>query len=422
MAHLQIRNDLHGTGLSTMAKKNVNFYFLYHLSQVMHFLAVSAVAAASVFMSVNAQPPTPPPKPAAFPPATQLQYISGSYLTDPLVVTAYDYVVKTVRADLLNLQPSFQNDFGNVTYPTAQITSACHWGIENQCTRAADTADFKADVLTCPGAAQWGLTYDDGPVVNTGGSGTPEVLTALQSANLKATFFVLGVSTSLFPAQLKAAYAAGHDIAIHTWTHRPMTNLTNIQLVAELKYTERLIYETIGVVPAFVRPPYGDIDDRVRAIISALGYRTVIWTTAPDIIRDTQDTITAYQTGGVSALLANVTKWFTDTTTQNRGFISLEHDAFNFTASLAVAILNAFKTSNSFLKPMPIATCLSVSPYKTIANATTNGTSTVPVITTSVSTTTITTAKPSSTNSGNHITVSKIVALIAVFVALMTLA
>ncbi|KAJ1564158.1 chitin deacetylase [Nowakowskiella sp. JEL0078] len=381
----------------------------------MRFLTVSAVAA-YVFVIARAQPPIPPPKPAAFPPATQLQYLSGSYLTDPLVTVAYDYVVKTVRADLLNLQPSYQNQYGNVTYVATQSVSACHWGIENQCTRSADTADFKADILTCPGAGQWGLTYDDGPVVITGGSGTPEVLTALQSANLKATFFVLGVSTSLYPEQLKAAYAAGHEIAIHTWTHKPMTNLSNIQLVAELKYTERLIYETIGVVPAFVRPPYGDIDDRVRAIISALGYRTVIWTTAPDIVRDTQDTITSYQTGGVSALLANVTKWFTDTTTQNRGFISLEHDAFNFSASLAVAIINAFKTSNSFLKPMPIGTCMSLAPYKTNL---TNGTQTPTTVPTSATTANV---KPNTTNSGNHLTVSKIVTAVAVFVALMAIA
>ncbi|RKO83330.1 hypothetical protein BDK51DRAFT_2822, partial [Blyttiomyces helicus] len=70
----------------------------------------------------------------------------------------------------------------------------------------------------------------------------------------------------------------------HTWTHHPITALTSEQLVAEIKYTEAIIYQTIGKVPLFFRPPYGDNDDRTRAIVAAMGYRTVVWN------YDSQDT------------------------------------------------------------------------------------------------------------------------------------
>lgn len=33
----------------------------------------------------------------------------------------------------------------------------------------------------------------------------------------------------------------------------------------------------LGVTPTCWRPPYGDVDDRIRAIANALGLRTIIW-------------------------------------------------------------------------------------------------------------------------------------------------
>ena len=32
-----------------------------------------------------------------------------------------------------------------------------------------------------------------------------------------------------------------------------------------------------GVTPTCFRPPYGDTDDRIRAIVHALGLRTILW-------------------------------------------------------------------------------------------------------------------------------------------------
>ncbi|KAJ3128159.1 chitin deacetylase [Nowakowskiella sp. JEL0407] len=368
-----------------------------------------------------AQPPMPPPQPLAFPEATQLKYIDGAFLTDPLVTTAYDYVVKTVRPELLNLRPSIQNSFGNVTYPATQApeTAFCHWGIETQCVRRTATNDFKADILTCPGAGQWGLTYDDGPNTQTT-PGTPQLRAALKTANLKATFFVLGASVTLAPAELKATYDDGHQIAIHTWTHHPLTNLTNQQIVAEVKYTERLIYNTIGVLPTYVRPPYGDIDDRVRAILNALGYRIVIWTTFPDIVRDSQDTITAYQQAGIPAMVQNITKWFNDPATTTRGFISLEHDISNFTAGLSIAVVDAFRTATTNLKPMPVAQCIGEPAYRG-TNTTTTAAGAVtgtPFAVTQAGTTpsATTTTKP---NGSNANTVSKVLTFSAVLMGVL---
>jgi hypothetical protein len=54
--------------------------------------------------------------------------------------------------------------------------------------------------------------------------------------------------------------------------------LTTAQVVAELGWARKAIKDVIGVTPTLMRPPFGDIDDRVRAISLAMGMVPVIWT------------------------------------------------------------------------------------------------------------------------------------------------
>jgi peptidoglycan/xylan/chitin deacetylase (PgdA/CDA1 family) len=56
---------------------------------------------------------------------------------------------------------------------------------------------------------------------------------------------------------LKRAYQDGHQIAIHSWSHRPMTSLTNQEIIADLKWAEKAIHDTIGVTPLYWSPPFG---------------------------------------------------------------------------------------------------------------------------------------------------------------------
>lgn len=69
------------------------------------------------------------------------------------------------------------------------------------------------------------------------------------------------------------------DIAVHTWTHPYMTTLTNEEVLGELGWTMQLIHNsTGGRIPKYWRPPYGDSDNRVRAIAKEVfGLTTVIW-------------------------------------------------------------------------------------------------------------------------------------------------
>jgi peptidoglycan/xylan/chitin deacetylase (PgdA/CDA1 family) len=184
--------------------------------------------------------------------------------------------------------------------------------------------DWSRDYTACVAQDDWALTYDDGP-----GLPTPGVLQALREYNLTATFFVTGSRVLQFPQVLRQIYNDGHQIGIHTWAHRHLTTLTNDQIVAEVMYTARAISDVIGVMPNYVRPPFGDQDERVRAVLRALGLSIVFWN------RDTND---------AASMTVNATfaEWFQQPRT---GSISLQHDLFASSAAQIPATLNLTRGS-----------------------------------------------------------------------------
>ena len=101
-------------------------------------------------------------------------------------------------------------------------------------------------------------------------------MNALNQANIKATFCVVGSRVREYPAIFQRIYQSGHEICAHTWSHRYLTTQTNDQIVAEMEWTLKAIQKVIGVRPTLARPPFGDIDDRVRAIFKAMGLKTLL--------------------------------------------------------------------------------------------------------------------------------------------------
>ena len=131
-------------------------------------------------------------------------------------------------------------------------------------------------------------------------------------------------------------YMSGHQISVHTWSHPYLTNLTNAEIVAELGWTMKVIKDTIGVTPRTFRPPYGDIDDRVRAVAAKMGLTPIIWTTGNGVIFDTDDwNIPGGRANGATSLARFNT--ILETAEQlDTGFIVLQHDLYQSTVDLAV--------------------------------------------------------------------------------------
>ncbi|KAJ3510061.1 hypothetical protein NLJ89_g4884 [Agrocybe chaxingu] len=188
------------------------------------------------------------------------------------------------------------------------------------------------DIVACPNKLDWGLSFDDGPSPYT-----PNLLEKLKEKDVQATFFVVGSRVIERPNMLIQEYMDGHEISIHTWSHNALTTLTNEQIVAELGWTRLAIQTVLGVTPITMRPPKGDIDDRVRAISLAMGLIPILWTSTPDGGKfdsfdwrvaggeiEGPESVAAFET-----IMANGTNFPT-------GFITLQHDLFEITVNLAV--------------------------------------------------------------------------------------
>ena len=107
-----------------------------------------------------------------------------------------------------------------------------------------------------------------------------------------------------------------------------MATLTNEELIGELKWTELAIKEVIGVSPRFFRPPFGNIDNRVRDIIKALGFTPVIWSV------DTNDWYLTEHANTFDSkwITGNVTQWVATA----EGGNSLAHDLYEETVAASL--------------------------------------------------------------------------------------
>ncbi|KAG0224186.1 hypothetical protein B0O80DRAFT_483996 [Mortierella sp. GBAus27b] len=225
-----------------------------------------------------------------------------------------------------------------------------------QCWWTCQKCDAPADITSCPKTDTWGLTYDDGPSPDS-----PRLYDYLLAHNQKATLFIVGSRAISYPATLKRAYTEGHQIAIHTWSHPMMTSLSNEQIVAELKWTEKAIVATIGVTPIYWRPPYGDVDNRVRAIATQLGYKTSIWT--QDF--DTNDWNIPGGLATAQSVVDTFKGWLTKIPTMPTGFIVLEHDLYPQEVNVSISGILPIAYSTKGLVMQPIAQCIGdAKPYK----------------------------------------------------------
>lgn len=114
------------------------------------------------------------------------------------------------------------------------------------------------------------LTFDDGP-----GAYTQRLLDGLAKRNVKVTFFALGQCAASYPNTLRRAFAEGHEIAQHTYTHTTLTSRTNEQVLWEVQHTDETLDNILGMdLDYLLRPPYGDCNDRV---LSLIGTPAVFW-------------------------------------------------------------------------------------------------------------------------------------------------
>lgn len=56
-----------------------------------------------------------------------------------------------------------------------------------------------------------------------------------------------------------------------------MTSFSNEVAFAELYYTRKVIKDILGVTPKCWRPPFGDVDNRIRLIAEGMNMTNIVW-------------------------------------------------------------------------------------------------------------------------------------------------
>lgn len=106
------------------------------------------------------------------------------------------------------------------------------------------------------------MTFDDGPDATL----TPLLLSILEAKRVTATFFVVGIRATTWPAPVARAAADGFEIGNHSWDHAVLPSQTSDVALRELTRTDDVLQNIIGRTPAYVRAPYGSISVRVAGL------------------------------------------------------------------------------------------------------------------------------------------------------------
>ena len=152
------------------------------------------------------------------------------------------------------------------------------------------------------------LTFDDGPDPDS----TPEVLRALESRGVHATFFVLGQRAERHPEQIEAIRAAGHEIAEHGFAHLHPWWSSPWRYARDLAKGGRAL-DRLGVPAAgrSYRPAFGKGNLATLGYMCTKGKRPTFWNVDPRdylqtssecIARDTVELVDR-MTGAVIILL-----------------------------------------------------------------------------------------------------------------------
>ncbi|KAL2753219.1 carbohydrate esterase family 4 protein [Sodiomyces alcalophilus JCM 7366] len=196
------------------------------------------------------------------------------------------------------------------------------------------------------------LGYDDGPYTFTS-----ELVDMLDAAGAKATFFWTGTLYGCIydhADAMRKAYASGHQIASHTWTH-PITldQMSREELTEEMEKLENAFANILGLRTNYMRPPYLLTGGEVLPTMGELGYKVITL----DLDSGDWDNKSAEESQ----------QRFLEAGTSGNGHIPLVHETYESTVRELTPWILEWAAEND-LELVTIAECLGdpVGPYASL--------------------------------------------------------
>ncbi|KAF7337405.1 hypothetical protein MSAN_02266900 [Mycena sanguinolenta] len=215
------------------------------------------------------------------------------------------------------------------------------------------------------------ITFDDGPYIYL-----RSISDQFTAAGAKATFFMNGNNWDCIYnpdriSDVKYAYAAGHMIGSHTWSHAHLTELSTAQIEDGMYRMEEAFSRILGIKPAFMRPPYGDTDSNVQSIAASRGQSLALWDTdTGDTDRDSTaqlETLLTRNPGDAdgNTVAQSEAIYLQAANARVKNALILNHETEETTATQLVPYaINLFQSKGYNLVTM--AQCLGVDPYQAI--------------------------------------------------------
>ena len=118
------------------------------------------------------------------------------------------------------------------------------------------------------------LTFDDGPDPEI----TPKILQVLESANIKAAFFVIGKKAELYPDLINEIQKRGHVVGNHSYSHDNMLPFFSFEkFKADIEKCSIIIEKLTGNSPALFRPPFGITNPKYSKMLRQLKMTSIGW-------------------------------------------------------------------------------------------------------------------------------------------------
>ena len=182
------------------------------------------------------------------------------------------------------------------------------------------------------------FTFDAGSSNNS----IREILESLNKYGLKATFFLTGKWAERYPDDVKNISRAGHEIFNHTYSHPRLTQISDQQIIEELRKTEQIIFDLTGkTTKPFFRPPYGERSSHVLALAKDEGYQSVFWTV--DVL-DWQESSGMTEEKAKERIYNNLAN----------GNIFLMHVGDNITGKILDEVINKIQTEGYKILPLSL--------------------------------------------------------------------
>lgn len=118
------------------------------------------------------------------------------------------------------------------------------------------------------------ITFDDGPNPKY----TPRILDILKARQAPAAFFMCGRHVEKYSAVARRAFAEGHEIGNHTYSHRDLVSATKKTIIKEVTKTDEAIARVIGIRTRLFRPPRGIMSNTARQTLVEMGFTIALWT------------------------------------------------------------------------------------------------------------------------------------------------